>query len=52
MIGDRVGVLASGRREAGTYSVQYDASGLASGIYLYRLTTQDKKLTRKMIVVK
>jgi len=38
--------------EAGYKSVQWDASGVASGVFLYRLTAGSFVGTRKMVVVK
>ncbi|MFC1729365.1 T9SS type A sorting domain-containing protein [candidate division KSB1 bacterium] len=37
---------------AGSRSVPFDASGLASGMYLYTLKTSQGSITRKMLVVK
>ncbi|MFC1556626.1 T9SS type A sorting domain-containing protein [candidate division KSB1 bacterium] len=37
---------------AGSRSVTFDASGLASGMYLYTLKTSQGSITRKMLVVK
>jgi mannose/cellobiose epimerase-like protein (N-acyl-D-glucosamine 2-epimerase family) len=36
-LGQRVAVLQEGEKEAGYHEVVFDASGLASGVYLYRL---------------
>ena len=45
-------ILVNERRAAGTYKDSFDASGLASGIYLYRLTAGSFVRTRKMILVR
>jgi hypothetical protein len=37
MLGREVAVLANGRMEAGRHEVEFNASGLASGVYTYRL---------------
>ncbi|MGE5400321.1 MAG: T9SS type A sorting domain-containing protein, partial [Ignavibacteriales bacterium] len=37
---------------AGTYEVSFDASKLASGIYLYNLTSGSFSSTKKMILMK
>ncbi len=37
---------------AGPTSVEFDASGLASGVYLYRLSTETGGQTRKMLLLK
>jgi outer membrane protein assembly factor BamB len=36
-LGREVAVLVNERRNAGVYEVEFDGSGLASGVYLYRL---------------
>ena len=38
MLGREVGVLVNERKPAGTYEVAFDGTGLASGMYVYRLT--------------
>ena len=50
--GRQVAVLVDGQKAAGTYRVQFDASNLSSGLYLYRLHTQTGSLTRKMTLLK
>ncbi len=57
--GQEVGTLVNGQREAGTSSVAWDGSGLASGIYFYRLqaTSADGRAqsfteTRKLLLIK
>lgn len=50
--GQRVALLASGLHTAGTHSVSFDASRLASGMYVYRLRAGDFIQTRSMMLVK
>jgi hypothetical protein len=55
--GRLVRMLASGAREAGRYSVQWDGKDnggarVSAGVYFYRLTSQGESLTRKMTVLK
>ena len=38
ILGEKVTTLVSGQLVAGSHSFEFDASGLASGIYLYRLS--------------
>ncbi len=38
LLGREVAVLVNERKVPGTYEVSFDASGLASGVYVYRLT--------------
>ena len=50
--GRQVAVLVDGRKTAGTYRVQFDASNLPSGPFLCRLNTQTESLTRTMTLLK
>jgi len=50
--GRQVVELVNSIREAGTHSVTFDGSNLASGIYFYRLTAGDFIAVKKMILVK
>lgn len=44
--------LVNGRKSAGEHVVSFDASNLASGIYIYRLQAEGKILIRKMTLIK
>ena len=48
MLGQRVAVLVRGEQESGHHEIQFDASGLASGVYLYQLRVRgsDSSLPR------
>ncbi len=52
MIGREVAVLQNNRLSAGSHSVNFDASNLASGMYFYRLKTADRVLTKKFTLIK
>ncbi|MDH4069883.1 MAG: T9SS type A sorting domain-containing protein [Ignavibacteria bacterium] len=52
MLGQRVAVLADGVRGAGTHNVTFNASNLASGIYIYRLQTPGFVTTKKLMLMK
>jgi predicted esterase len=52
VLGRQVRELASGTKPAGTYEVTFDATGVPSGVYLYRLQAGDYVETRRMVVVK
>jgi PKD repeat protein len=52
IIGQRVTTLADGFYSAGEYTVDWNGSNAASGIYLYRLTTDEFTTTRKMVLMK
>ncbi len=50
--GRRVATLAEGRHEAGTHTATWDAYGLASGVYVARLTAAGAVETRRMTLVR
>lgn len=52
ILGRRVRTLIDQTYEAGSYQEQFDLSSLSSGVYLYRLVTQGRSLTRKMTLIK
>ena len=52
MLGRRVTTLAEGPMGAGPHEVRLDAGQLASGTYVYRLTTPVGAQTRRMTVVR
>jgi hypothetical protein len=52
LLGQQVGELVSGVRSAGYHTVRFDASGMTSGMYLYKLTAGEMTLFRKMMLVK
>ncbi len=51
-LGQNVAELVNGDKDAGAYSVTFDASGLASGVYLYRMEAGGFVQTKKLVVVK
>ena len=44
--------LVNGYREAGTYAVRIDASGLASGIYICRLEAGPHVQSRRLVLLR
>jgi len=52
LLGREVSVLVNERRDAGVYEVKFDASELASGVYLYRLQAGDFVRSRKLLVLR
>jgi hypothetical protein len=50
--GQKVATLVNGPLNAGNHQHTFDASGLSSGIYMYRLQTPEQMLTRQMILIK
>ena len=53
LTGERVQTLINEEfKQAGSYTVPFEASNLASGIYMYRLRAGDQIFTRKMTLLK
>ena len=52
ILGREVAVLVNERKAPGTYEVQFDAAGLASGTYIYRLTAGSVVQSRTMLLLK
>jgi len=50
--GQKVASLVSGTQSAGWHHVSFDASGLNSGVYIYRLETSSMVLTKKLTLIK
>ncbi|MDZ7717893.1 MAG: T9SS type A sorting domain-containing protein [Balneolaceae bacterium] len=51
LTGRKVQTLVNRFRSPGTYRTNFNASGLSSGVYLYRLKANGQASTKKMIVV-
>ncbi len=52
LMGRKVSTLVQGRQNAGEQSISFDASSLASGVYIYRLIAGGEVLTKKMVLLK
>ena len=52
ILGRRVAVLTDGRYDAGMYKVDFDGSGLSSGVYFARMTANEYSNVRKLILLK
>lgn len=52
ILGQKVTTVFSGYLNTGIYTQTWDAGGLASGVYLYRLTTGEYSQTRKLLLLK
>ena len=52
ILGRVVNTLIDGRQTTGTHHVRFDASRLASGLYIYRLQAGSRVITKKMMLVK
>ncbi|MCZ7602047.1 MAG: T9SS type A sorting domain-containing protein [Melioribacteraceae bacterium] len=52
ILGKEIITLVNGYKNVGTYEVQFDASNLSSGVYLYRLETESFSQTKKLMIIK
>lgn len=52
ILGREVATLVNEKETAGSYSVTFDGSRLASGVYFYRLETGNYTATRKLVLMK
>ncbi|HEY7751240.1 MAG TPA: T9SS type A sorting domain-containing protein, partial [Ignavibacteriaceae bacterium] len=52
ILGNEVATLVDEFKPTGRYDVEFDASGLSSGIYFYKLRAGDFTETKKMILMK
>ncbi|MEX0858901.1 MAG: T9SS type A sorting domain-containing protein [Balneolaceae bacterium] len=52
MLGQRVATLVDDIKVAGVHSINFDASNLSSGSYIYRLEVGEKVLTQSMMLIK
>ena len=51
-LGERIKKLVKEEKEAGRYSVEFDATVLPSGVYFYRLQAGDFAETKKMVLLR
>jgi hypothetical protein len=52
LLGNEVATLVNEEKQPGVYEVEFDASSLASGLYLYKLQAGTFVQTKKMILMK
>ena len=52
MLGNEVATLVQNELNSGSHSVNFDASSLASGTYMYQLNVNGTRITNKMILLK
>ncbi|MFZ0452442.1 MAG: T9SS type A sorting domain-containing protein [Ignavibacteriaceae bacterium] len=52
VLGQEVATIYQGFQKAGSYKADFDASRLASGVYLYRLEANTFSQTKKMVLLK
>ena len=52
LLGEEVTNLVNTQQKAGRYEVVFDASGFASGVYIYRLESNSYSSIKKMLLIK
>ena len=52
LLGEEIATLFEGFRKSGDYVANFNASGLASGIYLYRFSAENFTATKKFVLLK
>ncbi|HTK81785.1 MAG TPA: T9SS type A sorting domain-containing protein [Bacteroidota bacterium] len=52
LLGNQVATLVSGQLAPGSYSAQWDGSGAASGVYIYRMTAGTFTETKRLVLLK
>jgi hypothetical protein len=52
LLGKELAVLLNEEKQTGNYEVSFDATGLLSGIYFYRLQAGNYIETKKMVLMK
>lgn len=52
VLGQRVATLVNGEMNAGYHTVMFDASNLASGVYVYRINTGEHMQVKRMMLIK
>ena len=52
LVGQVVGILVDEKQSAGTYEVEFDASDLTTGVYLYKLQINGYTSVKRMTVLK
>ncbi len=52
VLGKEVGSLVNQKQNAGRYEIEFDGSNFSSGVYFYKLTTDDFTSVKRMILLK
>lgn len=52
LLGNEVATLVDEQKPAGVYEVQFDANGLSSGVYFYKISAGKYSAIKKMILMK
>ncbi|NMB80757.1 MAG: T9SS type A sorting domain-containing protein [Ignavibacteria bacterium] len=52
LLGRSIKLLAEGKYHSGTHTLLFNAQGISSGIYFYRLTTGQSSITKRLVLLK
>lgn len=52
LLGREVTTLVNEQLKPGTYEVEWDAGNYPSGVYFYRLSSENFSMTKKLILLK
>lgn len=52
LLGKEIKILFDGKKEPGSHEIKFDASGLSSGVYVYRVQADKLVSNKQMILVK
>jgi len=52
LMGQRVETLVDGRMHAGRHSINWNAESYSSGVYFYKLTSTEKTVSKRMVLLK
>ncbi|MCF6269585.1 MAG: T9SS type A sorting domain-containing protein [Melioribacteraceae bacterium] len=52
ILGQKISTLVSDVKTAGSYELNFNASKLSSGVYIYRLESENNSITKKMTLLK
>ena len=52
ILGKEVKMLVNGQKPSGRYEIKFDASDLATGVYIYRLNVNDFVSVKKMLLLR
>ncbi len=52
VLGNEIATLVNEEKPTGIYEVEFDASNLPSGIYIYTLSTGEFTQSKKMLLLK
>ncbi len=52
VLGREIATLLQEKRDAGVHETRFDATGLPSGVYLYRLTSETKTESKRLVLLR